>query len=150
MNAFPDAVAGKKPAGFTLLEVMIAMAILGIAVAAIFDLMKVGLLSTEASEGYSRASYHAQAKMGELLTTLPMEPEAKSGGFEDGYTFETSISLYQLPGLEQQATSGLTAAGEAGGGAEVYLLDVVIGMPNQDRKLHLQSLRAVPKQGVQP
>ncbi len=39
--------------GFTLLEVTIAMAILALAVASIFDLLKAGLLTTEASESYS-------------------------------------------------------------------------------------------------
>jgi general secretion pathway protein I len=128
--------------GFTLLEVMIALAILGLAVAAVFDLMKVGLLSTEASAGYSRAVLHGHAKMGELLAILPIEAGGTSGSFEDGFTYETHVQLFELPGLSQSTGANPDLA--AGPGAEVYLLEVVIGMPNQERKLRLQTLRSVP------
>jgi general secretion pathway protein I len=129
--------------GFTLLEVMIALAILGVAVAAIFDLMKVGLLSVEASAGYSRAVLHARSKMGELLTELPIKAGGTSGHFDDGYTYETSIQHTELPGLAQ------ASGDDAGPAAEVYLVEVSIGMPNQERKLRLQTLRAVPLKQVE-
>ena len=130
--------------GFTLLEVLIALAILGVAVASVFDLLKVGLLSTEASAGYSKATYYGHAKMGELLTKLPIEEGEDSGTFEDGFTYQTHVSLYQMP----SQTEAMGSDSEVAPGADMYLLDVTIGMPNQNRKLHLQTLRAVPKQQI--
>jgi prepilin-type N-terminal cleavage/methylation domain-containing protein len=126
--------------GFTLLEVLIALTILGLAVGAIFDLLQTGLMSTEASAGYSRAVLHGNAKMGEWLAKLPIETGGESGVLDDGYTYEVSVSHHHL--------SGLTEATEfsPGPAAEVYLIEVVIGMPNQKRKLRLQSLRSLPAQ----
>jgi general secretion pathway protein I len=129
--------------GFTLLEVLIALVILGIAVAAIFDLLQVGLLSAEASAGYSKAAFYGHAKMGELLTKMPIEPGQDNGSFDDGYSYSTRVELYEMP-TSTESTGSMES--DVPQGADVYLLDVTIGIPNQTRKLHLQTLRAVPKQ----
>jgi len=131
--------------GFTLLEVLVALAILGLAVAAIFDLLRVGLLTSEASTSYTQAAFHAQSKMGELLTLSPLEAGADSGEFEDGFSFETQVTEYELADSAQTAGEGSEEATPA---AEVYILEVIIRMPGQNRIFQLQTLRSIPYQGL--
>ena len=53
--------------GFSLLEVMVALAILGIALVAIFQLFSVNLRSTQKAEDYTKAIFYARSMLDEAL-----------------------------------------------------------------------------------
>jgi len=81
----------RKGEGFTLIEVIVAMAILGISLVLIMQLFSAGLKSAKASCDYTIAIVHAKDKMGELSQTLAND----SGTFEDGFKWETEIQDYK-------------------------------------------------------
>lgn len=84
--------------GFTLLEVLIAVIILGLSVTAILQQFSVALRGGSASRDVCRAVLYAKQKLEELKT----EEEGKgiaeaSGSFDDGFEWETSIHPYPIP-----------------------------------------------------
>jgi general secretion pathway protein I len=81
----------RKSEGFTLIEVIVAMAILGISLALVMQLFSAGLKSAKASCDYTIAIVHAKDKMEELSETLVND----SGTFEDGFKWETEIQDYK-------------------------------------------------------
>ena len=84
----------KRVEGFTLIEVIVAMAILGISLVLIMQLFSAGLKSAKASCDYTIAIVHAKDKMEELSQTLAND----SGTFEDGFKWETEMQDYKQIG----------------------------------------------------
>lgn len=81
----------RRGEGFTLIEVIVSMAILGISLVLIMQLFSAGLKSAKASCDYTIAIVHAKDKMEELSTTLGND----SGTFEDGFKWETEVEDYK-------------------------------------------------------
>jgi len=81
----------KRDKGFTLIEVIVSMAILGISLVLIMQLFSAGLKSAKASCDYTIAIVHAKDKMEELSATLDND----SGTFEDGFKWETDVQDYK-------------------------------------------------------
>jgi len=77
--------------GFTLLEVLVALALLGIAVVAILQLFSANLKSISVSEEYVAGSLEAQAKMREVLGNKEFSEGSWEGVTVNGYRFEVSI-----------------------------------------------------------
>ena len=78
-------------AGFTLIEVVVSIAILGICIAMVMQLFASGLRAARSSCDYTRAVVHAKDKMEELSITLDND----SGEFEDGFSWESEIQDYK-------------------------------------------------------
>lgn len=81
--------------GFTLIEVMVAVAILAICLVAIMQLFSGGLRSSKMSKDYTRAVIYAKEKMEETL----LKPASGSGDFSDNLTrnkfrWEAEVSPY--------------------------------------------------------
>lgn len=90
---------GKIEEGFTLLEVLIAVIILGLSVTAILQQFSLALRGGSASRDVCRAVLYAKQKLEELKTA---EEEGRgiaesSGSFDDGFEWETSIHPYSIP-----------------------------------------------------
>jgi general secretion pathway protein I len=77
--------------GFTLIEVIIAIAILGISLVMVMQLFAGGLRAARTSCDYSRAVIHAKDKM-EEKTEYPVQD---SGVFDDGFKWETEVESYK-------------------------------------------------------
>lgn len=70
--------------GFTLLEVLIAIAILGVSLITLFELFSGGLRLGRTSEDYLKATLFAQKKMNELrLANFTLKEGEESGKFEE-------------------------------------------------------------------
>ena len=78
-------------AGFTLIEVIIAMALLSICLVMIMQLFARGLKSARISCDYTRAVIIAKGKMEELSKN----PVSESGELEEGYRWETEALPYE-------------------------------------------------------
>ncbi len=78
--------------GFTLLEVLVALALLGIAVTAILQLFSANLKSISASEEYVAGSLEAQSKMREVLDSQEFSERSWNGITNNGYRFQVSVS----------------------------------------------------------
>ncbi len=75
----------KKPYGFTLLEVMIAMAILAIALVAIFQMQSQSISMSTDSRFMTTAALLAQSKMVETETDSTLANHRKDGDFGPDY-----------------------------------------------------------------
>jgi general secretion pathway protein I len=78
--------------GFTLLEVLVAFAILGIAVTVVFQLFAADLRAVRASEDYVAASVRAQTRMREVLDDDALTERAWSETTADGYRVDVVVS----------------------------------------------------------
>jgi prepilin-type N-terminal cleavage/methylation domain-containing protein len=78
--------------GFTLLEVLVSLAILGIAITVIFQLFSANLRALTVSEDYVTGVLEAQAKMREIVSKEELEEKSLSGLTPSGYRYEVSIT----------------------------------------------------------
>lgn len=78
--------------GFTLLEVLVAISILGIAVAVILQLFSANLRALSLSGDYVSASIRAEARMKELLDDEKIAEKTTSETTDDGYRIDVSIT----------------------------------------------------------
>ncbi|MDA8083403.1 MAG: type II secretion system protein [Nitrospiraceae bacterium] len=83
--------SGARRGGFTLLEVLIAMAVLSIALVAVFELFSSGLRGLSASDEYVIAAVKAEAKMREVLDEEKLEEKSWQETSDDGYRFDVAI-----------------------------------------------------------
>jgi general secretion pathway protein I len=78
--------------GFTLIEVIVSMAILSICLVMVMQTFSGGLKASRTSCDYTRAVVHAKEKMEELS----VKPENNSGEFEDGFRWESEFTPYMV------------------------------------------------------
>lgn len=78
--------------GFTLLEVIIALALLGIAVTVVLQLFSSNMRSISASEDYVYATSKAEARMREVLDDENLTEKSWSEITDDGYRIDVSIT----------------------------------------------------------
>lgn len=83
--------AGVHAAGFTLLEVAIAMAILGVGVTTVLQLFQAGLRMETTSGTRARAVIYARAVLDQVTALPEIEASSGRGDFENGYRYEWSV-----------------------------------------------------------
>lgn len=99
--------------GFTLMEVMVAMAILAIALVAVFHLQSQSISMATDSRFMTTASLLAQSKMVEAETASTLSNQTDTGDFGPDfpqYTWRTQISdtqLAQFKKIEVTVTNNL-------------------------------------------
>jgi type II secretion system protein I len=91
--------------GFTLLEVLLAVMILGLSIVAILQQFSVALRAGSTSQDVTRAVLHAKEKLEELKIKKNPVESSESGSFDDGCSWQTHVGLYQLPAIEGESTS---------------------------------------------
>ena len=89
--------------GFTLIEVIVSLAIMGVSIVTILQLFSGGLRSIKVSDDYLRAAILAQNKMNELESKFNIFIN-QEGVFEqdDNYHWALSVENYDLAGLHPQ------------------------------------------------
>lgn len=116
---------GLRP-GFTLLEVMVAMAILGISIVVIMELFSAGLKSAKASQDYTKIIMLARQKMDQLTIGRNLAEGVDGGEFEGTpYRWQTEIKAYEPEDTGQDLAALLSAvlSGQAGQGAAAFSSD---------------------------
>ena len=81
--------------GFTLLEILLAISILGVAITVIMQQFSAGLRIARTSQTYTTATIYAKQKLEELQVEEEMKEKEESGSFDDGYYFRVSIMPYE-------------------------------------------------------
>ena len=79
--------------GFSLLEVMVALAILGIALVAIFQLFSLNLRSTQKAEDYTKAIFYARSMLDEAYSFVDPVDASDSKDYENKYDVTRTVSL---------------------------------------------------------
>ena len=95
-----DIPARKRPAGFTLVEVLIAMAILAIALVAVFQLQSQSVSMAAESRFATSAALLAQNKMAEMESGVSFSGQNQKGDFGPDYpqyTWRVDVSDAKLP-----------------------------------------------------
>jgi len=82
----------KRSAGFTLLEVIVAIAILGIAITVVLQLFSANLRAISVSGDYVAAATRAEAKMREILSDDRLSEKYFSEATQEGYRIDVSIT----------------------------------------------------------
>src|SRR3990172_3989156 len=86
-------------AGFTLLEVMIALAILGMTFAFAMELLATGVRSAKTSEDYVQAALLARQKVAQVAVLRSTDGEADGGEFGGGFRWVSEV--HPLPQEEE-------------------------------------------------
>jgi len=87
-----DACILNSRKGFTLLEVLIAVAILGVAVSIVLQLFSANLRALSASSDYVAAAALAEAKMRWVLDDNALTEKSLSETTNDGYRIDVSVT----------------------------------------------------------
>lgn len=82
----------KRGGGFTLLEILIALTILGMAVTVIIQLASANTRSVIKADEYTRAALIAEVKMRELLDKTDLSEGERTEQTEDGYGIKCSVT----------------------------------------------------------
>ena len=82
--------------GFSLLEILVAFAILSLSLGTLLGVFGRGLKTASLSEHYAQAAIIAESKLTEIGTLLPLE-ESESSGVEKTYHWQVLIEPYQWP-----------------------------------------------------
>ena len=90
--------------GFTLIEVVVAMAILGIGLVVIIELFSGGLRLGRTSEEYTRAVEFSRLKMEELSVAETIVEGLTEGEFEGDYRWQVEVRKVDLlPGIDKSS-----------------------------------------------
>ena len=105
----------RRPAihGFTLLEVLVAMALLGIAVAALMSGLSGSLRNLARTEAYEKAVLVGRAQLNRLLIEQTLVPGRLRGRWDETFRWEAEIRRWN-------------PAGAAGGEQQPALLPLVL------------------------
>ncbi len=74
------------------MEILVALSLIGIALAVIFQLFAANSRSVAASAGYVKAAAHAEAVMRSIIEDEDFPKAVLSGTTEDGYRYEASVA----------------------------------------------------------
>ena len=83
----------ERPSGFTLIEVLVALAIIGLALGAIAGVFGQGLTAHEAASEAEMALAVAEEQL--ALATATPRPGVANGVFANRFTWRTNIAPYQ-------------------------------------------------------
>lgn len=132
-SGIKSAAGSGRSRGFTLLEVLVAFAVLAVSLAVVFQIFSTGMRGSRDAESYARAVMLAESTLERFLAETPIAEQDVSGELDDGYAWSASAR----PLAARRSDN-------AGWGA-VYPLEVVVtvawGEPGRRRSVSLATLR---------
>ena len=132
---------GTAQRGFTLLEVLVAMMILGLSLGAILQQFALASRAGSASYETTRATMYARELIEGLKIQRNMVETTERGSFDGGYEWETAVYFYEYDIDEDQLVFDNMRY-------ETYLLSAVVSWRSgsRTRQVELETLRTVRKQ----
>ena len=123
--------------GFTLIEVMVALAILGIAITVIVELFSGNLRLARKSEDFSRAVFYGRQLLEELCLKQKFPKNVEEGTFEGNFRWKYEIEPVTLVDEEQEEKFPL----------EVFKIKVSVYWPAKDKEktLTFETLKTLVK-----
>jgi general secretion pathway protein I len=117
--------------GFSLLEVIVAFAILSLTLGVLMQIFSRAMTTTSQSGVYSRAATLAEARLNAVGLEIPLEPGLVSGDPEDGLEWQVFVDLYDLGAVSWEAS------------LQPYLVTAVVSWETAEgrRQVSLSSLR---------
>jgi len=139
--------------GFTLLEVIVALAILGVSLTVTMQLISGSFTNISRVSQYFLAGNHAQNIMNELLVNPEILPGySMNGNFEDGYQWSATSTEHDMP-PDPQYLNQMAAGQDQGQLFPLRLLNLQVVIQwryrNRDHQFILKSAKVVnPMQNV--
>ncbi|HEX9461091.1 MAG TPA: prepilin-type N-terminal cleavage/methylation domain-containing protein [Alphaproteobacteria bacterium] len=131
----PSAAPDNADRGFTLIEVLVALAIAALGLIAIFEGASAGMRSVDLAQRYVAATRFAQAHLAEVGAAIPLVDGDIGGADAGGYRWRVRI----------KPARARAAAGDASRGPVLYAVESVVsfswGTTGAPRSVRLQSLR---------
>lgn len=123
-----------KEEGFTLLEILVALAIMSIALVVIFQLFSANMRGIAASGDYMHAAMLAESQMREVLDNDDLAPKSWSKVTDDGQTVDASVTE-----VDTKRTENLPV--------KLLKIDVTVHWTNgsRERKISLETMKLVKK-----
>lgn len=120
-----------KQNGFTLLETLVALAVLAVALGVIYQIFGTSLRNMQYSRDYSYAQMLAESKLSELSKGVPVKAGTWGGDFNNKYSWVMDVA--QLPAVSE----------EEGDAVDKYRVDFVVSWStgNNQRTISLQTYR---------
>jgi general secretion pathway protein I len=134
----PPAGFPRRCAGFSLLEVLVAFAILALALGVLFQIFGLGMRNTVLAEEYSRATLLAESKLAAVGVETPLEQGASGGTIDDKYSWRATVQ----PHVMDQEESALPQRFQP---VDVTV-EVFWGAAGREHSVALSTLRLVSSQ----
>ncbi|MBZ4193682.1 MAG: type II secretion system GspH family protein [Candidatus Contendobacter sp.] len=132
----------RRQRGFSLLEVLVAFAILSVSLGVLLQVFATGLRNVGLSDDYSQATLYAQSILAAMGRETPLSEGVRSGPVNDRLSWRSTVSAY-AEGLPDPEKSRVRA----------YRVSVEVYWPGwvQNRAVTLETLRLAavePPQGT--
>lgn len=126
--------ASSRQKGFSLLEVIAAIAVLAIAFAALMQVAGSSLSLTARANERTQAALRARTLLDGAFVMDPVQEGETEGRFDDTYRWRMNVSRYQLPGARPDTE---------GADSPLYRLDldVIWGRDDEERHARFSTLR---------
>ena len=135
--------AGRTSAsGFTLLEVVVALACVALILGAVLRIFSLGLRTADSAEKRTFGILLAQSVLAEIAVSEPLSPRAAFGGHERGFRWSYRIASYE---------EGVTVP--PADGPSLYRIEVTVSWGARDDSagsVTLTTLRLGNEQNDQP
>lgn len=138
----------RRQYGFSLLEVIAAIAVLAIAFAALMQVAGSSLSLTARANERTQAALRARTLLDGAFVMEPVREGATEGRFDDTYRWRMNVTRYQ-PQDEAPATDA-RPGDDVGGGLYRLDLDVVWGQGGDERHARFSTLRLAGSGGGNP
>jgi general secretion pathway protein I len=123
-------------AGFTLVEIIVALAILSISLGLLLNVISSGMWRSSQAQSLSEANSLAQSLLARVGADLPIEPAQRAGEFAGGFHWRLSIERYGTAvDREQWPTGAYTVTARVLWGADQA----------DERSVTLSTLRLGPR-----
>ncbi|HEX5795501.1 MAG TPA: type II secretion system protein [Geminicoccaceae bacterium] len=123
-----------RAAGFTLLEVLVALIIFALTFGVLAQIMQTGLRQSTTATASSTATLLARSQLARVGVELPLEAGESAGETADGLRWHTLVELAEPPTEEQSFVPYLvevTVAWGSGPAEQVTLTTLRLGAPPQ-------------------
>jgi|GEM_PF-1069337 len=121
--------ANQKRAGFTLVEIIVALAILSLCLAVILPAMSDALWRTGQAEAQAEAASLARSLLAEAGSAVPLTDGAATGRFDNGFRWRLHVSPYGASNRSAPVRAYQVTA------------EVIWDEPQQERSIELTTLR---------
>jgi len=129
--------------GFTLIEVVVAMAILAVGLTIIIELFSGGLRLGRTSVEYTKAVNYARMKMEEIAVKQKMEEGSEEGKIDDTFHWKVDVKRVDILPIENRADFKLPA--------ELFLVKINIlwKSGSKERSTRIESYKTIRLEDVE-